>query len=145
MRRLLLVLVAAFLMVGFVDAGPPPAGVTEQEFFIVFYSADDVYVIDVEKAQGAGDLIVDTMDCCVPGDKWKVVVSEPNGNAAKTETGVGDGSNSEYTGAATAHPFVRGTVTVSYDSGVDIFPAGMQVRLRYTKDTGMIVGAPVQQ
>jgi hypothetical protein len=47
-----------------------------------------------------------------------------------------------FTGAATSHPFVRGAVTVSYDSGTDVFPAEMCVRFRYTGAPGVEITPP---
>jgi len=136
--------VAFMLLTLFASAAQPEQGVTEWSTFLSFSSADTVWVIPVEKAQGAGDLTVDTMDCCIPGDMWQVEVSEPTEAGAKTVVGVGNGSTSDWSGEVTAHPFVRGTVTVTYAEGVDVFGAGMWVRLRYSKATGMNVGDPYQ-
>jgi hypothetical protein len=62
---------------------------------------------------------------------------------ANDVTGVGNGSTSEYSGAATSHPYSSGSVTVSYNnSGTDVFPAEMCVRFQYTKAPGVEITPP---
>ena len=143
MKRLLSMVAALMLMcVGFSAAAnaAPAQGETEVITEVTFASADDVFHIDVEKARGAGALTADTSDCCVEGDIWRVDIHpDQPANPANAVTGIGNGSISEFSGAATAAPFVRGCVEISYEEGVDDFPALMSTRLRYSKSTGMIV------
>jgi hypothetical protein len=121
-------------------SSPPPSGPTSQTYNLVFSGPGDTHSFYVEKAQKAGDLTVDTMDCCIVGDNWTVTLN-PDQPKNKDTSGTGDGNTSTFSGAATVHPWVRGTVTVSYDAGVDIWPAGMTVRFTYSQpsknNTGM--------
>lgn len=140
-RVSLLALVMVLLLVSVAAAaGTPTQYVT---YAITFWNADDTYEFAVEKAQGAGDLTVDTADCCIAGDLWRVDLapSQP-ANPANKVTGIGSGEINVWSGKATAHPWVRGKVVVSYESGVDAFPAGMCVRFQYTKAPGVIVEPP---
>lgn len=100
---------------------------------LVFYSADDVFTFEIEKNQdtAAGILKVEVMDCCVPGDKWAIMI---DGQGNKDDTGVGNGSIYEFTGETAVAPFVRGTVAISYAQGVDMFPAGMNVQFCYSRE-----------
>ena len=124
--------------------GPPTPGPTEVTFDLVFNTADDTFTFTVDKAQRAGDLTVDTLDCCIAGDLWRVDL-EASQPANQSETGIGDGNTSEFSGAATGSPWVHGTVTVSYESGVDVFPAGMTVRFRYSTASDNNTGINVTQ
>ena len=102
---------------------------TEYAVNLAFFGPDDVFVFDIEKGRGAGNLVVDTKDCCLPGDQWRVdFFTEEPADAESDPVGIGDGNTVAFSGAAYAAPFVRGQVEVSYDSGVDRFPAGMTVR-----------------
>jgi len=159
MRKIISISLAlALLVLGLVGAGvafaqesnvmdpelaastPPPPGPTSQVFYLTFLGPTDTHSFYVEKAQKAGDLTVDTRDCCIVGDNWTVDLN-PDQPKNKDTSGTGDGNISTFSGAATVHPWVRGTVTVSYDSGVDIWPAGMEVRFTYSQasanNTGM--------
>ena len=128
------------------SSSPPPSGNTSQIYYLTFYGPDDTHSFYVGKAQKAGDLTVDTMDCCIVGDQWTVDLN-PDQPKNKDTSGTGDGSIGlpgvieSWSGAATVHPWVRGTVTVSYDSGIDMWPAGMWVRFTYSQpsqsNTGM--------
>ena len=127
-------------------ADAPVAGPTSYMTYLTFYGPDDTHSFYVGKAQKAGDLTVDTMDCCIVGDQWTVDLN-PDQPKNKDTSGTGDGSIGlpgvieSWSGAATVHPWVRGTVTVSYDSGIDMWPAGMWVRFTYSQpsqsNTGM--------
>ena len=123
--------------------GRPEPGPTDVEFLLSFSDADDTHSFAVEKAQKAGDLTVDTLDCCIPGDLWRVDLVSSQPNAATS--GTGDGSITEFSGAATGHPWVTGVVTVSYDSGVDVFPAGMTVRFHYSQSSNDNTGMNITQ
>lgn len=124
--------------------GPPVAGPTEVLAFLSFDSADQTHSFTVDKAQKAGTLTVDTLDCCISGDCWKVTLdaTQPSNQSAE---GVGDGNTSTYSGAASVGPWVHGTVTVSYDHGVDVFPAGMTVRFTYSQHSNNNTGINVSQ
>lgn len=60
---------------------------------------------------------------------------------------MGSGSTTDASGAASVKGWHSGTVTISYDSGVDVFPAGMSVTFTYASqgqgqakgNTGMVV------
>jgi hypothetical protein len=114
------------------------------KFDLIFFSPTDTFTFDVTKAENdAGNLTADTIDCCVPGDLWQVdfATAQP-ANPANDVTGIGNGSTSEYSGAATSHPFIRGAVTVSYNSGTDFFPAEMCVRFQYSAAPGVEITPP---
>lgn len=118
-------------------------GYTEAVYILTFNSASQTFTFLIEKAQGAGSLIVDTRDCCISGDKWKVVVDPTLPRAEnKDATGVGSGSTVLFSGSAATLPYIKGGVVVSYDSGVNVFPASMTVRFAYSKDTGMEIVVP---
>jgi hypothetical protein len=143
MKKRLLMAVALLGVVAFATAGSATgASTTQAVYFLAFENADQTYTFDVVKAQGAGDLTVDTSDCCIHPDFWRATIdSALPANAANDVSGLGDGDFG-FSGAATAHPFISGAVTVSYDHGVDIFPAGMCVRFTYSKSPGVEITAP---
>ena len=142
--KTLLVVPAFFALAAIPTVGGAAGqGVTEAVYFVQFNAAGDTPTFEISKAQGAGELMVDTRDCCIAGDKWKLVVDPNRPRAAKKDaTGTGDGNIVLFSGAAATMPFVAGAVTISYDSGVDVFPAGMEVRFVYSKATGMNITAP---
>jgi hypothetical protein len=135
---ILVLVVMTFVLVTVVSASS--AATTSEIFYLVFGGPDDTYTFGVEKARGAGDLTVDTRDCCIVGDRWRVDLMPNQPSDPKDQVaGVGDGSTGDFTGDATSHPWIGGNVVVSYDSGVDRFPAGMWVRFQYTKDPGVFI------
>ena len=141
LRPALILFATAALMLALVpaaSAAPPTKGDTYKEIGLTFTSATSTFTFSVVKARDAGDLTVDTKDCCIVGDFWKVELV-PGQPASVGVSATGDGSISAFSGAATAHPWVRGTVVVSYAGGVDVFPAGMTVRFQYSKDYGVII------
>lgn len=163
MRKIISISLAlALLVLGLVGAGvafageptnvpgpgtadtPPPPGPTSQTFWLTFWGPTDTFTFYVEKAQKAGDLTVDTRDCCIVGDNWTVTLN-PAQPKNKDTSGTGDGNISTFSGAATVHPWVRGTVTVSYDSGVDVWPAGMEVRFTYSQASANNTGMNITQ
>jgi hypothetical protein len=138
----LAVVLALFLVPGAV-ANPAPTQLAKYD--LTFFSAADTYTFEVAKGEDnpAGDLTADTIDCCIPGDLWQVTFATAQpANPANDVTGIGNGSTSEYSGAATSHPFISGSVTVSYNSGTDFFPAEMCVRFQYSKAPGVEITAP---
>jgi hypothetical protein len=123
--------------------GAAGQGLSEAVYDITFAAPGNTFTFEISKAQGAGQLMVDTRDCCIAGDKWKLVVDPNLPRAAKKDAaGTGDGSTTIFSGSAVTMPFVAGTVTVSFDSGVNVFPAGMSVRFAYSKATGVNITAP---
>jgi hypothetical protein len=145
-RRFLLfglaVVLALFLVPGAV-ANPAPTQLAKYD--LTFLSATDTFTFEVAKGEDnpAGDLTADTVDCCIPGDLWQVSFATAlPANPANDVTGIGNGSTTEYSGAATSHPFVSGSVTVSYSSGTDVFPAEMCVRFQYSKAPGVEITPP---
>jgi hypothetical protein len=140
-KKLLSILVLVgmmFLIVTMVSASTPAT--MSQIFYLDFWGPGDTYTFGIEKARGTGDLTVDTQDCCMVGDRWRVDLM-PNQPASpkKQIFAIGDGNIYDFSGEATGHPWVRGNVVVSYDSGVDVFPAGMWVRFEYSKDPGIFI------
>jgi len=76
-----------------------------------------------------------TMDCCLEGDHWGVTVesTDAGGTVGPVDTSAsacGSGSIERHSGPAAANLTSGQTyvVIVSYCSGVDSFPAGMDVR-----------------
>jgi hypothetical protein len=115
------------------------------KYDLIFFSPTDTFTFEIAKAENdpAGDLTADTIDCCISGDLWQVdfATAQP-ANPANDVTGIGNGSTTEYSGAATSHPFIRGAVTVSYNSGTDVFAAEMCVRFQYSSAPGVEITPP---
>ncbi len=112
----------------FVDVAASFAGAT----------STNQYYVDVHNA--TKPLKVSTEDCCVPNDKWGVVLEDltaglpPVGTAPIVKTKAGTGSTSAFTGnlgitspSSTAFNG-RALAIVYYARGVDQFSAGMTVR-----------------
>ena len=118
---------------------PPPPGPTSQWYHILFNAPTDNFTFYVGKAQKAGDLTVETLDYG-PDDWWRVDLN-PAQPKNKDTFAIGDGSSQHWSGAATVHPWVRGTVMLSYDHGCNIWPASVWVRFTYSQpsqsNTGM--------
>jgi hypothetical protein len=144
--RLRLMLIGLVVTVALV-AAPTASAVPTQlaQYDLTFASADDTFAFQIAKGEDnpAGSLTADTIDCCIAGDLWKVSfdTAQP-ANPANDVVGVGSGSTTEFSGAATASPFINGTVTVSYDGGTDVFPAEMCVRFQYSKAPGVEITPP---
>ena len=133
--------VVALCLVAGAAASPAPTQFAQYD--LVFSSASDTFTFDVQKVGGAGDLSVDTIDCCVPGDLWSVTFdTQQPADSANDATGTGNGSITAFSGSATSHPFVRGSVIVSYADGTGVFPAEMCVRFQYAKAPGVEITAP---
>lgn len=114
----------------------------EETTYLQFATADEVKTIVVSIPDGKdgdarnGRLTVETQDgfCCE--DYWGIRIIKHNGRVM--DEAVGDGSGvgnvspqpDDWSGAATipALPTKAVTVEVYYDSGSDVFPAGMWVR-----------------
>jgi hypothetical protein len=131
--KVLAALIAVFsLALVAVPAGAAPTapGATTYTTYFDFSSATDTFTFDVSATQGSGTLTVETMDCCIVGDLW--VSTLEKGKSKKVTTGIGNGSTTEFSGEAVRKGWTKGTVTFSYASGVDIFPAGITVRITYT-------------
>ena len=132
--------VAAAMLLAPVGPASAQMAMTTVEVDLVFEGPDDVFVFDVEKARGAGDVTIDTRDCCLPGDEWRVdLFTDEPANAASDGFGIGNGLTSSFSGATFAAPYVRGQVEVSYAGGVNVFPAGMTVRFQYSKAPGIVI------
>jgi hypothetical protein len=143
LRFLLFVSVAAALAL-LVAPNVGAAPTQSASYDIIFASADDTFTFGLDKLGGnAGDLTADTADCCIEGDLWTVDFDTAlPANPANDVSATGDGTINEFTGAATAHPFIRGNVTVSYSGGTDVFPAEMCVRFQYTGAPGVEITPP---
>lgn len=136
------VFVALGLMLGLSGtATATTEGVTEYTTGeLIFWGPSDTHAFLVEKVQGAGRLTVDSMDCCISGDQWRVdIVPIRPAAAKKGATGIGTGSIFSFSGAAMSRPVVAACVLVSYHEGVDVWPAGMSLRFQYDKQPGMKV------
>ena len=87
-------------------------------------------------AASAGRLLIDTRDGCdAPGRQWRVSVTSPGRNGAKSN--VSSGTCSAWTGLTKMR--VRAgslyTLTLCYDGGASAtFPATMDLRLQYSGD-----------
>jgi hypothetical protein len=130
-------------LVGSSNAGAAPTQLAKYD--LTFASASTTFTFGVAKLanNGAGNLTVDTVDCCIPGDLWTVSIDAVQpANAANDVSATGNGSTSQYTGAATSHPFINGSVTVSHSGGTNVFPAQMCVRFQYTKSPGVEITPP---
>jgi hypothetical protein len=116
---------------------------TEETHFLVFEGPSQVYAFSVEMSDKHATLVVDTRDCCLEGDKWGVRIfsakEKKDGEVKKlkqvAET-CGTGSVYDFSGEATATKSETYIVEVFYCEGVDIFPAGMDVRFQYEGGTG---------
>jgi hypothetical protein len=101
---------------------------------IAFNNAFDIHVYTVFMGANATTLTVDTMDCCIAGDHWGVVANRFGGTGLPVASGVGSGSTTAFSGAATISGTVlKGRVvqvTVFHAAGVSDFPAGLDVRFR---------------
>jgi hypothetical protein len=78
---------------------------------------------------------VETEDCCLPGDHFGVTINstDAGGNLGvvnTTASACGSGATNKYTGPAASTLIAGQTykVTVSYCSGVDVFPGTMRVK-----------------
>ena len=111
----------------------------EEQFVLTFGQANEVFVFEVT-TDGTGDLIVDTLDCCIEGDQWGVRIIDTARNCIIDEA-CGNGSIEEFSGEAVAPDFTAGVVEVFYCQGVDVFPAGMTVRFRYTGNSLVVLEA----
>ena len=119
-----------------VDATAPTPGATTGTTSLTFNNASQTFAFDVVKAKGSGVLTVDTMDCCIAGDLWRVdLYTAQPASAANDVVGIGSGSTTQFSGAASAH-VNKGCFQVSYSSGVDVFPASMDVRFQYVDNEG---------
>jgi hypothetical protein len=116
---------------------------TQQVFPLTFKDQDQVYTFSVVTSDKDVRLIVDTLDCCIPGDKWGVRIfttkEKKDGEVKKVRkvaAACGTGSITDFSGEATAQGSQTYIVEVFYCEGVDIFPAGMEVRFQYEGGTG---------
>jgi len=115
----------------------PPATVKEPEigyvYGLTFNAPTDTFQYTVT---GAGRYFgVKTEDCCLEGDHWGVTIdsTDADGSVGPVDTsvsGCGTGDTFGYSGPAAASLSAGQTyvVIVSYCSGVDVFPAGMNVQ-----------------
>jgi len=115
----------------------PPFSVKERQIAqvigLTFNAATDTFRYTVT---GAGPYFgVETEDCCIEGDHWGVTIdsTDAGGTVGPVDTSVsacGTGDVTQYKGPAAASLSSGQTyvVIVSYCSGVDIFPAGMNVK-----------------
>lgn len=142
--RILLASLLAGVALAVIPSASAAAHTQLAQYTLVFSSATDTFTFGVDKTGGnAGDLTVDTRDCCITGDLWQVTFATAQpANPANDVSATGNGSTAAFSGAATSHPFIRGDVTVSYAGGTDIFPAGMCVRFQYTGSPGVVITPP---
>lgn len=101
---------------------------TPVTFSKTFEGKDAVFNFAI-KASGDGTLTVETMDCCIVGDKWGL---KAKGKPKAKDQACGSGSTSAFSGAVVLQKLKKGKVKLYYCSGTDIFPAGMTVRFSYT-------------
>lgn len=132
-QGLLVALVFSIGLNGAAMADKPAAGTVMQAFNLVFTGPGDSFSFDVDAAQGAGTLTVETADCCIAGDLWVSFLQHGQPQGKDVAIGTGDGTSS-LSGAATRKGWSKGTVTITYDSGTDIFSAGMTVKFSYSSE-----------
>lgn len=96
---------------------------------LTFSSATDVKTFDV--VTGGTTWFVSVKDCCISGDKWKATIFQA-GKALTSTTG--DGSTSTFsTRTGVSSPSSKTfDVKVTYTTGVDVFPAGMDTKFDTT-------------
>jgi hypothetical protein len=140
MKRILLTmlaivgLTAAVATAPVAHAAPPAPGHTEVVVTLIFNSATNTFTFQVDAAQGAGVLTVETLDCCIAGDLWKVELLHGQASGNDKSEGTGDGNVVSYSGAASHNGWSKGTVVVSYAGGTDVFPAQMDVKFTFSSN-----------
>jgi hypothetical protein len=133
----------------------PDDGVTTRTRQLAFWGPREVRVFEVLASNGSR-LVVDTRDCCVVGDRWGVTLVDPDGapvappppdpdllplsvpatsERQRVLSACGNGSGESYSGRIRYQSNGgRYTLRVYYCGGVDLFPAGLTLRLRYDGD-----------
>jgi hypothetical protein len=109
---------------------PASAAADTQTRVATFFSASDVVKYTVTAA-APGTLHVDTMDCCIPGDRWGSQIFRKTLNPGTSKKVCGNGSITAFSGQTSASQYVHGRVDITYCHGVDIFPAGLFVRFQH--------------
>ena len=106
-----------------------------------FGAATETKQFYIDVSGSTGKLVVDTKDCCIANDRWGVELIDLRGglppvgtNIAKPRAACGTGSTSTFSGKAVlgsgTAPFNgRAVLIVSYCRGIDVFGAGMDVRI----------------
>jgi len=107
---------------------------------LTFNNATDTFQFYVDVSGASTPLKVSTLDCCIAGDHWGVVLNDlnggnpPPGTGVKASTACGNGKTTAYSGSAAlvntgASSFNgRALAEIRYCRGTDIFPAGMTVQ-----------------
>ena len=98
-----------------------------------FNNAFDTHTYTVWMGKAGTRLTADTMDCCIAGDHWGVVLNRFGGSGVPIAAACGNGSTSAFSGAASlSGAWMKNRVvqvTVIHCSGVSTFPAGLTLRL----------------
>jgi hypothetical protein len=110
---------------------------------LTFNSAADVFSFNIEKTEdtAAGILRIRTLDCCIEGDKWTATLNGMRPNN-KQSIATSDGNTIYFNGDAFLAPSNKAELQVSYNKGVDTFPAGMTVEICYSRN-GAYGGDPL--
>jgi hypothetical protein len=114
------------------EAAPIPG--SEETFTLTLPNADTVFTFDVTTATAFVDLLLDTRDCCIPGDEWGARLIAAGSGAVLAEN-CGDGNIETFSGLATATGFTAYRAEVFYCEGVDTFPADLTARFRSENGT----------
>lgn len=98
-------------------------------FTLTFTSATQVKSFDV--VTSGTTWFVSTKDCCISGDKWKAAIFRDGKELTST---TGTGSTSEFSTRTGVSSTGSKTfdVKVTYTTGVDVFPAGMDTKFDTT-------------
>ena len=115
---------------------------------VLFTSASDVFTFDVSIPEGNdgdgrnGRLTVETRDYLGCVDYWGARIIKWDGKVMAEA--VGDGSGSEFTGAAKVKSLPQKSVTVEiyYDHGCDTFPASMYTQYTFTGENIVVTPVP---
>lgn len=101
---------------------------------LTFNNATDIFSFDIARTEdtAAGTLRIRTEDCCIAGDRWTASLNgiQP---ANKESANTSDGNTSYFNGDAFLSPSKKAELKISYDKGVDTFPAGMTVEICYSR------------
>jgi hypothetical protein len=116
------------------ECEPGPIEGSEETFTLTLPNADTVFTFDVTTSSSAVDLLVDTRDCCIPGDLWGARVIAADSGLVLAEN-CGDGNTETFSGLAAATGFTAYRAEIFYCEGVDTFPAEMTARFRSENGT----------
>lgn len=98
-------------------------------FTLTFTSATQVKSFDV--VTSGTTWFVSTKDCCISGDKWKAAIFQ-GGKELTSTTGTGSITDFSTRTGVSSTGSKTFDVKVTYTTGVDVFPAGMDTKFDTT-------------